>query len=561
LVDHVLQQTFQHTNMKANPAEAFAKARYLFFMAVPIFTVMACLFYILISGAVAFTPGYHTRTNLYLNVWASGVTLCLAVILLIVVATAPVKNKIVNVLQAIFATLTLVFSFISFICYFITLIEVLVTITWGYNVILTAALIHVFIARALRKDEELKDDEIALTEPTVQSTQPATTSTRERVVITGFAICLWIILVIGTSLLCFSNAVFRAHYSAAYHPQGTIYTLSSGQRMHLVCKGASDITLVLETGQPSVGVTAWRFIFDKLAENTRTCWYDRAGYGHSESSEFVRTGDVIARELHELLHISAEIDPRNGRNKVVIAGQSWGGLLARIFQKMYPQNVAGLVLIDATTEYSTIIDSEIKNITRSAYIDEKRSSIRLLQIMAIADALGSSRLLFSLPAYYWSVYDKEHGGCQAAACYDSAAAADTFNNRFILNAYSELFYWSDTENLLLPKDNSTQPDYPLGDLPIAVITAGSSVNGTCEMGGVDIFLQLGFTSDRKAYCDEWNKNIAITGPKHLETQHAMAILSNNTIWKVYWQSRHMVQWDYPVELAQDILDLVHKAKQ
>jgi pimeloyl-ACP methyl ester carboxylesterase len=324
--------------------------------------------------------------------------------------------------------------------------------------------------------------------------------------------------------------------------------------MHLVCRGESDkITLVLETGQPAVASNSWKFIYDRLADRTRTCWYDRAGYGHSESGEYVRRADIIAQELHELLTVSGELD---GKRKVVIAGQSWGGILARVFQKMFPESVGGLVLIDATTEYTTTLDGQNKNITREDYIKEWRSQVRGIQILAITEAAGYTKVIFNLPAYYWSYYDKKNGGCQKAACYNPEAAADAFNNRFTLSAFSEMYYWSESEDILLANN---QTYHSLGDLPVGVFTAGSGVNGTCEMGGVDIFLELGLTKDKDAYCADWNKNIAVLGPEHLKKQEMMSQLSNNTVWKVYWNARHNIQWDFPEELTQDIMDVVNKA--
>jgi hypothetical protein len=87
-----------------------------------------------------------------------------------------------------------------------------------------------------------------------------------------------------------------------------------------------------------------------------------------------------------------------------------------------------------------------------------------------------------------------------------------------------------------------------------------NINGTCE-SIVDVMLQLGLTSDRQAYCDQWNKEITKIGPIHLQQQENMAALSSNSIWKVYWNARHMIQWDDPVQLAHDILQIVKNAEK
>jgi pimeloyl-ACP methyl ester carboxylesterase len=51
-------------------------------------------------------------------------------------------------------------------------------------------------------------------------------------------------------------------------------------------------------------------------------------------------GDAVA-DLHALLSAAAEVGP------FVFVGHSYGGLVARIYANTYPEDVCGLVLVDA----------------------------------------------------------------------------------------------------------------------------------------------------------------------------------------------------------------------
>jgi pimeloyl-ACP methyl ester carboxylesterase len=70
--------------------------------------------------------------------------------------------------------------------------------------------------------------------------------------------------------------------------------------------------------------------------------YDRPGLGWSDPSLGWPTGAGLARGLHDLLGAAGVIPP------YVIAGHSMGGLVARVFGSLYPAEVAGMALIDAS---------------------------------------------------------------------------------------------------------------------------------------------------------------------------------------------------------------------
>jgi pimeloyl-ACP methyl ester carboxylesterase len=120
-----------------------------------------------------------------------------------------------------------------------------------------------------------------------------------------------------------------------------------GHRLHLHCiagPGLEDApTVVLDAGLGGYSQD-WIWVQPQVAEFARVCAYDRAGYAWSDPGPTPRDSRQIVAELHALL-ANAHVPP-----PYVLVGQSFGGLNARFYAKQYPQEVAGLVLVDATPE-------------------------------------------------------------------------------------------------------------------------------------------------------------------------------------------------------------------
>jgi pimeloyl-ACP methyl ester carboxylesterase len=108
-------------------------------------------------------------------------------------------------------------------------------------------------------------------------------------------------------------------------------------------KGSGTPTVVFELGAAGGNLAYWR-VQDAVATETSTVVYERAGLGRSSFGQEPRSAEVIARELHELLNVTAHPPP------YVLVGHSYGGLLVRVFAHMYPTEISGLVLVDPATE-------------------------------------------------------------------------------------------------------------------------------------------------------------------------------------------------------------------
>jgi len=126
------------------------------------------------------------------------------------------------------------------------------------------------------------------------------------------------------------------------HPQRRI-EVEPGRRMNLYCIGSGSPTVVFDSGLSDWSNT-WALIQPAVATRTRACSYDRAGMGYSDASTQPRTPLNIVHDLHALLE-------RAGiRGPLVLVGHSLGGFNMKLYAALYPEQVAGAVLVDPSEE-------------------------------------------------------------------------------------------------------------------------------------------------------------------------------------------------------------------
>jgi pimeloyl-ACP methyl ester carboxylesterase len=115
-------------------------------------------------------------------------------------------------------------------------------------------------------------------------------------------------------------------------------------RLHLECHGSRGPTVILEPGGGG-SAASMGLIAPAVANDSRVCVYDRAGRGWSDPAQSPPDGAQIATDLHTLLNRAHVPGP------YVLAGHSFGGLYVRTYAAKYPDEVAGLVLVDSTAEH------------------------------------------------------------------------------------------------------------------------------------------------------------------------------------------------------------------
>ena len=163
-----------------------------------------------------------------------------------------------------------------------------------------------------------------------------------------------------------------------YPPPGQMVDIG-GQRLHLYCLGTGNPTVILEAAAPGWSLY-WSTVQPQLARTTRVCAYDRAGLGWSDRGPLPRTGQRMAKELHCLLERAGIAGP------YVLVGHSLGGLVARLYQHDYPQEVVGMVLVDAGHEL------EMRQAEFRSFANAGKSMLPVFRAMTM---LGITRLIAS----------------------------------------------------------------------------------------------------------------------------------------------------------------------
>ncbi len=133
----------------------------------------------------------------------------------------------------------------------------------------------------------------------------------------------------------------------SYQPTGKLVDLG-GYRLHLNCTGKSQPTVLLIAGGGDFSFD-WALVQPAVSRFARVCSYDRAGVAWSDPGPTPRTLRQDAYELHKLLRAAGIKAP------YVLVGHSVGGLIARVYAEQYPNEVAGMVLVDATHEDTTLM--------------------------------------------------------------------------------------------------------------------------------------------------------------------------------------------------------------
>lgn len=217
-----------------------------------------------------------------------------------------------------------------------------------------------------------------------------------------------------------------------------------GHFMHIYCTGRGSPTVILEGGVPEWSIH-WQKVQPELATFTRVCSYDRAGYGWSDASPTPRTAEKIVSELHTLLHNSGETSP------FVYVAHSFWGPAALLYQHTYPDEIAGLVLIET---WSPDLFTPVPDvITQSLPLAKILKTIAPLGQVRIVGELGILPLTEMLQA---RLLPEELQYAYKAAYYDDA----------MWNAMYEEYSAMNESGL------QTEAITSLGDLPLIVIKAG-----------------------------------------------------------------------------------------
>lgn len=334
-------------------------------------------------------------------------------------------------------------------------------------------------------------------------------------------ISLWLILFIG--LILTSGFFYQRQTTAADFEQFP----APGQRvdvggysLHINCTGEGSPTVVVDAGNADFSLS-WQGIQPEAARFTRICTYDRAGYGWSDPSPKPRTARVMAEELHMLLS-NAGIEP-----PYVLVGHSLGGYNVRIFADLYPDEVAGMMLVDAGHEDQLKrFPPEYEKINRqqASFYSSMGFMARFGILRILGNSSGGENLV---PPQFLKVSEAVQPVYLTMISHPS----------FFDSALAELRALSDT-------GDQVRAARKLGDLPLIVLTAETTVDPAALEA---IGLPADFDASRIEQI--W-----------YDLQAELAVLSTDSEHIIVMDSTHAIQLDQPQAVIDGIRKIVEIAR-
>lgn len=297
----------------------------------------------------------------------------------------------------------------------------------------------------------------------------------------------------------------RIYLTQKYPPPGQLVGIGD-RKLHLHCQGSGDVTVILEDGLGPAGSLVWFKVQPDVAKFARVCSYDRAGIMWSDPSPHPSDPKQVAEDLHIAL------EQAGVRSPYVLVGASMGGIYVRAFTEYYPEEVAGVVLVDSAHP-----EQEERFPPSPVNLQPSPASLWLTRQSA---SMGILRLLHYLPNRKAERIPAEILPRLRAFFPQSIPAAQAEMQSFQRNLEWAKRFQS------------------LGDRPTIVLTAAKA-RSLAE-------LPAGFTEE---YLEE-------SGAVWQELQTELAALSSESQHIISQQSGHLMYFDQPdliVEAIRDVL--------
>ena len=300
-----------------------------------------------------------------------------------------------------------------------------------------------------------------------------------------------------------------------YPAPGELYDVN-GYRMHLRCVGEGTPTVIMEAGSGDCSLS-WALVQQNVSQFTRVCTYDRQGYGWSDPVAGPVTAQNVTGSLHALLTRANTTPP------YVMVGHSLGGIYVRSYAHRYPDDVAGMVLVDPGSEWQMSRTGE--NFTR-----EMKAAVgaraAVLREMGQEAADGTFARNLSLVEKY---ADPRLPAWEYRAYRSLWATVPSVWNACATEAESAFFLWDEVS-----RKNITS----LGDIPLIVLSSGKD---------------MGFSADPEvnAYANEVFRTL----------QKEMAGESPNGRYLIAQNSSHYIQIDEPELVTGAIRSVVDEVRR
>jgi pimeloyl-ACP methyl ester carboxylesterase len=132
--------------------------------------------------------------------------------------------------------------------------------------------------------------------------------------------------------------------SDSYTHPGDLIAVDGKRHLNLLCIGSGTPVVLFDAGA-GVDMMTWRHVQGRIGLLTRSCAYDRAGYGFSDLPEGVSDARNAAEDIHRLLQVASMPGP------IIYVGHSGAGIYGNLLERLHPDDIAGAVFVDPAEPY------------------------------------------------------------------------------------------------------------------------------------------------------------------------------------------------------------------
>jgi len=209
------------------------------------------------------------------------------------------------------------------------------------------------------------------------------------------------------------------------------YVKVDNSRIEYQVKGTGDYTLVFD-GAIGTNLYQWDGVIEGIDENlkVKTFIYNRNGYGFSDVGEY-KSPKKQAEDLKILLRKSGV------SGKIIFVSEEYGSLIATNFTNLYPESVAGMILIKPLNE-EVVKSNDYKQKIKMEYY---KSIIQTVgSDFGLTTILDKFQLTFEVNRFKESLTEKKREE------YDIHKTKKNFRQA-IQNEFSALYFYDDESQI------------------------------------------------------------------------------------------------------------------